>query len=70
MKGQTKKRNERILIFSFCDDRLPDHGEHLEIFRTINERRGKVAGDLIHSHLNGVRAVIEERRSQDDPNEQ
>jgi DNA-binding GntR family transcriptional regulator len=57
----------RLLIISFYNDRLRDHGEHLEIFQAISERRGKVAGDVMHSHLNSVRAVVEKRRSRNDP---
>lgn len=52
---------EQLAIMSFYDDRLRDHGEHLEILAAIRDGDAERARGLMHRHISGVRSTVEAR---------
>ncbi len=52
---------EQLAIMSFYDDRLRDHGEHLEILAAIRDGDAERARGLMHRHISGVRSTVEVR---------
>jgi GntR family transcriptional repressor for pyruvate dehydrogenase complex len=52
---------EQLAIMSFYDDRLRDHGEHLEILAAIRDGDAEHARGLMHRHISGVRSTVEAR---------
>ena len=55
---------EQLAIMSFYDDRLRDHGEHLEILSAIRDGDAGRARVLMHRHISGVRSTVEVRMAQ------
>jgi GntR family transcriptional repressor for pyruvate dehydrogenase complex len=59
---------EQLAIISFYNDRPRDHEEHLEILAAIRDKDAKAAHDLMHRHILDVKAVVETRFAEGDPN--
>ena len=55
---------EQLAIMPFCDDRLRDHGEHLEILSAIQDGDAERARVLMLRHISGIRSTVEVRMAQ------
>ncbi len=55
---------EQLAIMSFYDNRLRDHGEHLQILAAIRDGDAERARVHMHRHISGVRSTVEVRMAQ------